>query len=70
MVPDGTDPCRGIEKYPQKGRERFLTDTEFRRLGEVLAEASSEGGVSEHAVAAIRLLMLTGCRKNEILTLK
>ena len=70
MVPDGTDPCRGIEKYPQKGRERFLTDTEFRRLGEVLSKAPSEGGVSIYAVAAIRLLMLTGCRKNEILTLK
>ena len=70
MVPDGTDPCRGIEKYPQKGRERFLTDTEFRRLGEILSKAPSEGGVSIYAVAAIRLLMLTGCRKNEILTLK
>ena len=70
MVPDGTDPCRGIEKYPQKGRERFLTDTEFQRLGKVLAEASSEGGVSGQAIAAIRLLMLTGCRKNEILSLK
>ncbi len=27
-------------------------------------------GVSVHAVAAIRLLMLTGCRRNEILTLR
>ena len=29
-----------------------------------------EGGVSAYAVAAIRLLMLTGCRRNEILTLQ
>ena len=69
-VPDGTNPCRSVRKYPAHGRERFLTDTEFRRLGEVLGEAPTEGGVSVHAVAAIRLLMLTGCRKSEILSLQ
>ena len=36
----------------------------------MLGEAVSEGKVSVHAAAAIRLLMLTGCRCNEILTLK
>ena len=70
MVPDGTNPCRGIQMHREDKRERFLTDTEFRRLGEVLAEAETNGGASVHAVAAIRLLMLTGCRKNEILTLQ
>ena len=70
MVPDGTNPCRGIERHREGKRERFLTDTEFRRLGEVLAEAPAKGGVSVHAVAAIRLLMLTGCRKSEILSLR
>ena len=55
MVPDGTNPCRSVRKYPARGRERFLTDTEFHRLGEVLGEAPTEGGVSVHAVAAIRL---------------
>ena len=47
----------------------FLTDREFR-LGRVLNETAAVGGVSVHAVAAIRLLMLTGCRKSEILTLR
>ena len=70
MVPDGTNPSRGIEKHREGKRERFLTDTEFRRLGKVLSEAEVKGGASVHAAAAIRLLMLTGCRKNEILTLK
>ena len=27
MVPDGTNPCRSVRKYPARGRERFLTDT-------------------------------------------
>ena len=70
MVPDGTNPCRAIVRHREFKRERFLTDTEFRRLGEALAEAPVKGGVSVHAVAAIRLLMLTGCRKSEILSLQ
>ena len=70
MVPEGCNPCRLIEKYPERRRERFLTDAEFDRLGRVLDEAVDSGSASPIAVAAIRLLMLTGCRKNEILTLR
>ena len=69
-VPEGRNPCRTAVKYKERRRERFLTEEEFRRLGRVLAEAETEGGVSAYAIAAIRLLMLTGCRRNEILTLQ
>ena len=57
-------------KYRERKRERFLTEGEFRRLGRLLSEAAAEGGMSARAAAAIRLLMLTGCRRNEILTLR
>ena len=70
VVPEGCNPCRSAVKYKERRRERFLTEEEFRRLGRVLAEAETEGGLSVYAVAAIRLLMLTGCRRNEILTLQ
>ena len=70
LVPAGIDPCRSVARYPARRRERFLTDAEFDRLGRALAEAEARGGASPAAVAAIRLLMLTGCRKNEILTLR
>ena len=70
MVPDGANPCGVVTRYKARKRERFLTDAEFRRLGRVLAGAVAEGGVSAHAVAALRLLMVTGCRCNEILTLR
>ena len=70
MVPGGCDPCRSVEKYPERRRERFLTDAEFDRLGRVLDEAVDSGSASPIAVAAIRLMMLTGCRKSEILTLR
>ena len=76
LAPDGTNPCRGVRKYKEKKRERFLTREEYRRLGMALAEAEAEaeagidGAVSPYAIAALRLLMLTGCRLNEILTLR
>ena len=71
LVPDGVpNPCRSIVKYPGRKRERFLTDEEFMRLGRVLDEVETRGGASAPAVAAIRLLALTGCRRNEILTLR
>ncbi len=70
LVPEGFNPCRSIGKYPERSRERFLTDAEFTRLGRVLDEAVDSGSVPLTAVTAIRLLMLTGCRKSEILTLR
>ena len=71
LAPEDCDPCRSIPMNPKRRRERFLTDAEFTRLGQVLKEVSSNGSrVSAGAVATIRLLMLTGCRRNEILTLR
>ncbi len=64
--PEGSNPCAGIRRYRRKGRERFLSEAELRRLAKVLDshEARNPGHV-----AFIRLLLLTGCRKSEILTL-
>ena len=70
IAPESGNPCRFVRKYKQHARERFLSEEEFRRLGRVLGEVESEGKVNPHAVAAFRLLMLTGCRKSEILTLR
>ena len=72
MAPeDCDDPCEFIPMNPKRKRERFLTDTEFTRLGHVLDQVSGKGSrISAGAIATIRLLMLTGCRRNEILTLR
>ena len=70
LAPEGYTSCRSIAKYPRRRRERFLTEAEFDRMGCVLDEVGAKGGASAPAVAAIRLLMLTGCRKSEILTLR
>ena len=70
IAPEGGNPCRFVRKYKERSCERFLSEEEFRRLGRVLDEVEAEGKVCSHAVAAFRLLMLTGCRRNEILTLR
>ena len=70
LLPEPGNPCRLVVRNRERPRERFLSEAEFRRLGRTLAEAETGRGVSVHAVAAIRLLLLTGCRKNEILTLR
>ena len=67
LRPEGSNPCRGIRRYRRKGRQRFLSDDEIRRLSRALA-AHAEACPGQ--VAAIRLLLLTGCRKSEILTLR
>ena len=67
---DGGNPCRFVQKYKEKKRERFLTDEEFHRLGQVLNEIEADGSETLAAVTAIRLLMLTGCRLSEIQTLR
>ena len=70
IAPEGGNPCRFVRKYQEKSCERFLSEEEFRRLGRTLDEVEAEGKVHPSAVAAFRLLMLTGCRRNEILTLR
>ena len=69
-LPEGKNPCRGVVFFRQDARERFLSDAEFRRLGETLESVEASGRMSIYTISAIRLLLLTGCRKNEILTLK
>ena len=65
--PEGSNPCVGIRRYRRRGRERFLSPEEMRRLGAVLDRHEPDHPLE---VATIRLLLLTGCRRNEILSLK
>ena len=48
-APAGGNPCRLVQKYPTRGRERFLSEQEFDRLGRVLAELEAAGTVSTSA---------------------
>ena len=77
---DGGRRHQPLPRRPQvqgeEARALSLSREEYRRLGHALAEAEAEaatgaeGAVSPYAIAALRLLMLTGCRLGEILTLR
>jgi integrase len=57
------NPVKGIERAPEEKRERFLSPAEIARLAEVLATHKEKASCN-----AIRLLLLTGARKNEVLS--
>ena len=70
LRPDGSNPCRHVEKYRESPRERFLSEAELARLGDALRTAEKDKSATTWTIAAIRLLMFTGARLNEILTLE
>ena len=70
LRPDGSNPSRHVKKYREDKRERYLTREELQRLGAALAQAERTKAESPFAIAAIGLLILTGARLTEILTLR
>ena len=63
----GTNPCLGIRKNLRNNIACFLDTNELARLGRALDAREAEW---PEAVAAIRLLALTGCRRSEVLNLR
>jgi integrase len=106
ILPDGIQPTRGVEAFPEEGRERYLTEEELARLGNALRKAERTGiapdpkraqlhaarhrksavrgkqkrtpladkgrlsPANPYAISAIRLLLLTGMREQEVLSLQ
>lgn len=63
------NPTRGVRRYKDNRRDRFLSPAELARLGDVLTQLGTNGGDPRH-LNIIRLLALTGARKNEIARLQ
>jgi integrase len=66
LRPDGSNPCRHVEKFAERKRERMLSPAELARLGDALATHSG----SPYAVAAVKLLVFTGARLGEVLGMR
>ena len=64
--PDGSNPARHVPRFPENKRERFLSEAELLRLAEALNEVERLQLEKPAAIAAIRLILLTGCRSGEI----
>lgn len=65
-----TNPCEDVKLYPERKRERFLSPAELHKLGRVLVQSEADGTENSYAIAAFRLLLLTGCRLSEIQKLR
>ncbi len=65
--PHNSNPCRNARRYRMQPRERFLAAEEMARLNAVLTR---DEFYCPQAVAVIRLLMLTGCRVGEVVSLE
>jgi integrase len=65
-----SNPTKGVEPFRGRKKERFLTDTEVGILGEALVEMEGDRSLNWVASAAIKLLLLTGARRGEILALR
>jgi integrase len=63
------NPARGVKKAPVRKVERYLSESEIARLAEALDAEAQESG-NPYPPAAIKLLLLTGCRKGEIVNLR
>ena len=70
LAPPGGNPCRFVVRYRQGMRERFLSREEYRRVGLALGGLEARSPIAARAAAALRLLMLTGCRSGEVLNLR
>ena len=65
-----TNPTQHIRKYKETPRERFLTQDEIVNLEKVLADAERKNEVSPSVIHALRVLLMTGARLQEVLTMK
>jgi integrase len=70
LRPQHTNVAMLVEKFPEKSREQYLSETELQALGKGLDELQEKDPRTTTACDAIRLLALTGARRNEVLDLR
>jgi len=70
MRPEGSNPCRHVPKFPERGKTRLITDTELKRLYAYLSKAEDEGLEHPFILLAIRLQFEFAARMSEILKLE
>jgi integrase len=67
---DAGNPALKVQRFKEHPRERFLQPDEIGRFAAALDKAEADGSEPLQAILAIKLLLMTGCRRNEILELE
>ena len=70
LRPPQSNPCRSIQKYTDRKRDRLLSDAEINRIFAELKRGEQCGDYSPSVVLAIHLLFATGCRTDEVCRLR
>lgn len=68
--PPHSNPCKGVEFFRERARERFLSEAEIGAAAEAIETAEREGVIGPHAAAGLRLALFTGARSGEIVAIK
>jgi integrase len=68
LIPE--KPAKGVPLLKGKKKERFLSAAEILRWAETISTMERDGKLSQNAAMGLRLLLLTGCRKTEIMSLE
>jgi integrase len=68
--PDGSNPCRHIPKFPERGRTKLINNAELKRLFAYLDRADAEGLEHPFLTLAVRLQFAFAARRSEILNLE
>ena len=62
------NPCRQVKKFKIRERETILTHEQIGRLNDALNEMVAEYEIPQAMADLVRLLLITGCRLNEIMS--
>lgn len=63
LMPRGSNPCTGLKNFPERKREKILSKEQI----EVMYRCLDSGRYPPEFCTFVRLVLLTGCRKSEIL---
>lgn len=64
----GSNPCRRLKKYKMKEIEMILTPEQIHKLTQTVEDMAAAREIPKPLAHLVRLLMLTGCRLNEIMS--
>jgi integrase len=70
LMPPALNACSNISKFKTQPKKRYLSNEERAKLINTLNQFERAQLTQQNAITLIRLLMMTGCRKNEIVMLR
>ena len=66
MRPESTNPCKGVKKFREQSRDRFLLPDELRRFFEALEHPDTHTDIRDYLLISI----FTGARRSNVLAMK